>query len=322
MKRQVKVILTSLLVGSMVLGLASCGGAKKSESDKGFTLSNEIEGKEYEITYDKVPERAVSVAGFTTEMMLSLGLEDKMVGYSYQDNEVPEEYADAIAKVKNLAKENPSQEVLLNEKPDFLTGWVTAFNDKTFPPQFCEDNGIKIYVPRVEYPNATMDTVYEDYKNLGKIFGVEDKAEKQVSKMKKEIAEVEEKVKDEKPVKVFIYDSGEKEPFTASAGLPTDMIKKAGGENVFAGEKDNWLNVSWEKVVEANPDQIIITKYNVSDDANAKKEFLMNNPALKDVKAIKDGNVFIMGLSEIIGGPRNPGGIKTMAEHFHPEAFK
>lgn len=307
----------------MILGLAACGGeGSKGDSEKGFTLSNEIEGKDYEVTYDKVPERAVSVAGFTTEMLLSLGLEDHMAGYSYQDNEVPEEYAAAIAKVKNLGKENPSQEALLNEKCDFITGWVTAFNDKTFPPKFLEDNKIKFYVPRVEYPNATMDTVYEDYKNLGKIFGVEDKAKEQVEKMKKEIADVEEKVKGKDPVKVFIFDSGEKEPFTASAGLPTDMIKRAGGVNVFAGEKENWLNVSWEKVVEANPDQIIIMKYDVSDDADGKKDFLMKNPALKDVNAIKNNKVFIMLLSDVIGGPRNPGGIKTMAEHFHPDAFK
>lgn len=296
--------------------------SEKAEAAGAVTISNEVGEKSYDVTYDSAPKRAVSVAGFTTEMMLALGLEEQMAGYSFQDNEILPEYADALGTIKCLAEGNPSQEVLLAEEPDFLTGWVSAFSDKNFSPEFCEENGIKIYVPRVEYPNATMDTVYEDYRNLGKIFQVEEKAEEVISGMQDAISAVQDKIKDKEKVSVFIYDSGEDAPFTASAGLPTDMIDKAGGVNVFAGTEKNWMGVSWEEVVAANPQYIIIMQYDMSDDVEGKENFLKNNEALKDIDAVKNDNIFILGLSDVVAGPRNTTAIETMAKEFHPDCFE
>ncbi|MCY3035213.1 TroA family protein, partial [Aerococcus mictus] len=146
------------------------------ESGYPFTVQNELKGQTYEQTFDQSPERAVSLSGFTTEMLLALGLEDKMVGYAYQDNEVLPEYKEALSQVKELSDQNPSKEVLIASQPDFVTGWTSSFSDKNFPPQFLNDNQMKFYVPLSEAPNATMDTVYQDFQNFGRIFAVEDRA--------------------------------------------------------------------------------------------------------------------------------------------------
>lgn len=53
------------------------------------TINTELGGKEYDITYSEVPQRVVTLANFTTEMLLELGLSDKIVGYGYMDNEDP-----------------------------------------------------------------------------------------------------------------------------------------------------------------------------------------------------------------------------------------
>ena len=43
-----------------------------------FSVENEIDGVVTEVVYDKIPEKAVSLAGFSTQMMLALNLgEDK-----------------------------------------------------------------------------------------------------------------------------------------------------------------------------------------------------------------------------------------------------
>ena len=217
-------------------------GTESAASDaENVTIDNEIDGTNYEVTYDKVPERVVTLAGFTTEMLMSLGLQDKIVGYGYMDNEISEEYADAFSKLKCLSDGNPSQEALLAENPDFLTGWASTFSEKNFPKSFCDDNDIALYVPRVEHAPATMESVYQDFENLGKIFKVEDRANEIITDMKDRVAAVQDAVKDEEPVSVFVYDSGEDAPFTASAGLPTDMITLAGGKNIFEGSDSNWM---------------------------------------------------------------------------------
>ena len=204
------------------------------------TINTELGGKEYDITYSEVPQRVVTLANFTTEMLLELELSDKIVGYGYMDNEVPEEYAEEFSKLTCLSEaSNPSQEDLLAAEPDFLTGWYSTFSDTNFPYDFCEANGIVPYVPRVEYAPATIDAVYEDFTNLGEIFQIQDKAEKIVTDMKTRIDAVQTAVSEKEPVSVFVYDSGEDAPFTASAGLPTDMIELAGGKNIFADTESN-----------------------------------------------------------------------------------
>ncbi len=319
-------VLLVALVLVLCVALAACGGEKKegaaSPSPQAVTISNTIDGKSFDVTYDAAPAKAVSVAGFTTEMLLALGLEESIAGYAYQDNEVLPQYKEAYDKLKNLSKENPSKEVLLSVEPDFLTGWVSAFSQKNFPQSFCDENGIKIYVPKVESPNATMDVVYEDFANYGKIFRVEDRAQKVVEEMKAKIAAVEEKVAGEKPVPVFLYDSGEDTPLTASAGLPTDMIKRAGGKNVFAGTEKNWMDVSWEAVVKAAPEVIIVMQYDASDDVAGKIKFLKKSAALKNVPAVKNNRIFVLGLSDVVAGVRNTTAIEKMAQEFHPSCFK
>lgn len=310
-RRLTALALTAALIGSMNVSPVMAD----------VTIRNTIDGKTEETTFTDVPQRAVSLSGFATQMMLALGLEDKMVGYGYMDNEIPDKYKDAFSKLTCLADGNPSQEQLLAVEPDFLTGWASTFSEKNFPLSFCDENGIKAYVPQVEYAPASMESVYKDFENLGSIFGVEDRAKEIVSDMKNRVQAVQDAVKNENPVKVFIYDSGEDAPFTASAGLPTDMISLAGGKNVFADTKSNWTSVDWEDVINANPDYIIVMDYIASDPIQDKINFLKSDDALSNITAIKNNNISVIGLTDVTGCYESVDAIEQMAKTFHPDCF-
>ena len=186
MKRQWKKVTALGLAMACVLPMAASAET---------TIHTELNGTEYDIEYTKVPERVVTLANFTTEMLLELGLSDKIVGYGYMDNEVPEEYAEEFSKLNCISEtSNPSKEDLLATEPDFMTGWYSTFSEKNFPYDFCEENGITPYIPRVEYAPATIESVYEDFTNLGAIFGVEDKADEIVTDMKNRIEAVQKAV--------------------------------------------------------------------------------------------------------------------------------
>ncbi|MDO4648903.1 MAG: ABC transporter substrate-binding protein [Eubacteriales bacterium] len=313
-KKQMMAAILTAAMGISLLGSAAVSAA--------VTVPNTIDGETVDVTYDKVPERVVSLAGFATEMLMALGLEDKIVGYGYMDNAISPAYEEAFAKLENLADGNPSQEVLLGVEPDFLTGWASTFSDKNFPQSFCADNDIMTYVPQVETPPATMESVYTDFENLGEIFQVQDRASEIVTDMKDRVAAVQEAVKDEEPVTVFIYDSGEDAPFTASAGLPTDMINLAGGKNIFEGTEKNWMSVDWESVIDADPEYIIVMDYLASDPLQTKLDFLQNNEALADLTAVKNGNIFEIGLTDMTGCYLSVDAIEKMAAKFHPTCFE
>lgn len=119
-RRLTALALTAALIGSMNVSPVMAD----------VIIRNTIDGKTEETTFTDVPQRAVSLSGFATQMMMALGLEDKMVGYGYMDNEIPDKYKDAFSKLTCLADGNPSQEQLLAVEPDFLTGWASTFSEK------------------------------------------------------------------------------------------------------------------------------------------------------------------------------------------------
>ncbi len=246
-----------------------------------------FEGKE--VTYDHIPEKVVSFNLHTTENLLSLGLGDKIIGKAYNNAEVLPEYKEAFDKIPVLAEKYPALEVVLGAGPDFVYGRSSAFGEKGVASvdSFVE-NDIMPYVSKATYTSgATMEDTYADYEFLGKLFGVEDKANEIISNMKAQIASVEDKVKDTKRAKVFVFDFGVDDAFTCGRSLESDIISKAGGENVFGNIDKTWVRVSWEEVVAADPEIIVINDYGKTTAAE-KIQSLKDNPALADVKAIKN----------------------------------
>ena len=288
---------------------------------QGITITQNVEGIDYDITYDKVPQRAVSLSSWTTEMMLALGLEESMVGTAYQDNEILPEFKDAYNSVPSLSEANVSREKMVATAPDFLTGWASDFKEKNHNPKFCEENGIKMYVPKCENALVTMDTVYEDFTNLGKIFQVENRATQIIKTMKSKIEDIENKLPKEKIPKVFIYESGADAPYTPVGALPSEIVKKAGGQNIFADSDKAWATVGWEDVVANDPDYIVVMKYDSHDDYAEKMDTLHNNPALRDITAIKENNIIEIPAADLLPGVRNVRAIEQLAKAFHPEVF-
>ena len=103
------------------------------------------------------------------------------------------------------------------------------------------------------------------------------------------------------PVRVFVYDSGEDTPFTAGLyAMPTALIEAAGGKNVMDNFRKSWGTVTWEEVIDRNPEVIVIVNYgNVT--AEQKREFMMTNPAFAEIDAVKNGQ-----LKEIIRDEMKP----------------
>ena len=71
---------------------------------------------------------------------------------------------------------------------------------------------------------------------------------------------------------MFDYDSGTSAPFTGPGlSMPNALITDGGGTNIFAGLKQSWTSVSWEQVVAADPQCIIINNYGTPTAAQKEK---------------------------------------------------
>ncbi len=302
-------------------------GAQGAAGEAAFNVS--IENCGFTQIFTAPPERAVSLTQHTTEIMLALGLQDKMVGTAYLDDAILPQYEAAYNKIPVLSDKYPSREVLLGAAPDFvISGFASAFErpENAGPREDLLALDIHSYLStgacRERVGPLTMDDIYIDFLNLGKIFDVEERAEEVVASMKREVEAVEAKVGalDEK-LRVLLYDSGEDKAFTAACcGSANLVVEAAGGINLFNDLEGNYKSASWEAVVERDPEVIVLIEAGWSTSAE-KEQILLTNKALADITAVKNKRFVIVPFSSTSPGVRVPTLITTLAKAFYPDKF-
>ncbi|WP_284164720.1 ABC transporter substrate-binding protein [Frigidibacter sp. SD6-1] len=291
-----------------------------------FAFPVTVQSCDRDVTFDAAPTRAISNDVNLTEMMLVLGLRERMVGYTGISGwkTLDEEMRADVVELPELSARYPTKEVLAAAEPDFFfAGWnygmkvggeVTPETLAAFDIAVYELTESCIHIgPKAR---SSMDDMYNDILNLGKIFGVEAKAEELVNGWQARLAEVTATVDRSAPLRVFVYDSGEKAPFTAGAyAMPTAMIEAAGGVNIMADLEKSWAEIGWEPVVERNPEVVVIVNYGEVT-AEQKIAFMKANPALSDIDAVKNDRFVVLEYVEATPGPRNIKAVEKLVAGF------
>lgn len=281
-----------------------------------------------EVTFQAAPKHAVSHDINMTQMMLALGLTSRMAGYSGITGwkSVTPQMASLLDGLPELASKYPSVETLLDANVDFFfAGWdygMRVGGDLT--PSTLQPLGINVYELTescafvMKRPAATLDDTYNDLRNLGKIFDVQDRANTLIAQMQAQVDEVQKDLPEHKP-RVFLYDSGEDRAMTSGRlGMPQALIEAAGGRNILDDVDASWTRVNWETVVERNPQVIVIVDYSEIT-AEQKQQFLLNNPALQAVDAIKNQRFIVIPYVQATPGIDNVLAVQTLAKGFHGE---
>ncbi|QHF37242.1 Vitamin B12-binding protein [Pseudomonas fluorescens] len=281
-----------------------------------------------EVTFKQAPKHALSHDINMTQMMLALGLKPRMAGYSGISGwkAVTPEMQSILEGLPELAAKYPSVETLLDANVDFLfAGWdygMRVGGDLT--PQTLQPLGINVYELTescafvMKRPAATLEDTYNDLRNLGKIFDVQDRANALIADMQNQIAEIGKNLPAEKP-RVFLYDSGEDRAMTSGRlGMPQALIDAAGGHNILDDVDASWTRVNWETVVERDPQVIVIVDYSEIT-AEQKIRFLQNNKALQSVDAIRNQRFIVIPYVQATPGIDNVLAAATLAKGFHGE---
>lgn len=318
-------ILRSLLRRSFTLVLL-LGSAHALAEATHYPLT--IQSCNREVTFQQAPKHAVSHDINMTQMMLALGLKPQMAGYSGVSGwkAVTPDMQTLLDGLPELAAKYPSVETLLNANVDFFfAGWdygMRVGGDLT--PQTLQPLGINVYELTescafvMKRPPATLEDTYNDLRNLGRIFDVQDRANALIGAMQARVAEIRQGLPAEKP-RVFLYDSGEDRAMTSGRlGMPQALIDAAGGRNVLDDVEASWTRVNWETVVESNPQVIVIVDYSEIT-ADQKIRFLLNNKALQSVDAIKHQRFIVIPYVQATPGIDNVLAVATLAKGFHGE---
>lgn len=266
-----------------------------------------------EITIDKMPERIVSLAPSNTEMLFSLGLDDRIVGVTDYCN-YPEE---AVAKPRVASYQTPNMEKLISVRPDII--FAEAYHEKTVLPAL-----EKLSLTVVVSSAISKDTILYDIEMFGKINNKQKEAADLLQELKEKINAISSKTqnlsREERPSVLHIIWF---QPIwtMGSNTYINDLIYLAGGTNVFADEFEGSRIVSLESIITANPQIIIVTGMATAGDAmyNAVK----SETRLNSIDAIKNNRLYKFSNADLIErpSPRIALGLQELARLIQPEIF-
>lgn len=278
-----------------------------------------------DVTVAKAPERVVTIKSTATELLLSLGLGDKIVGVGFQDGPLPNDLAAAGANLKVLADKLPAQEVVLETEPDFVYGgWESNFAaDGAGERPALAALGVASYVApaacrTIKPPKLTFDALFGEIAEMGAIFDVESAATALIDKQKAELAGL---APDSRGLTAVWYSSGTKAPYVgAGSNAPAMIMEAVGLKNIFAGTDEGWFAASWEAVVDANPSVIVLVD-SAWNSAAQKKKLLAENPITSKLDAVVHERYLIIPFPASEAGVRNVPAALDLAAQLKALAF-
>ena len=228
------------------------------------------------------------------EMLLGLVPENRIAGLSGKINE-DKEISNIVDKAKKFPKVEGNEEVLMSLEPDLII--VADWLSKRIT-DIGAITGAKVYFYKT--PNS-----YEEQKklirDLANLVEEKENGEKLIKNMDDRLKALQNKItknyKGAKP-RILMYTS-----FGTTSGKNTtfsDMVKLINGVNVVAEAGiDGFKDISKEKVIELNPDIIIVPIAKKYDNINKISKLFFEDPSFKNVKAIKNKKVYFIQYKDI-----------------------
>ncbi|MBG6214450.1 MAG: putative F420-0 ABC transporter substrate-binding protein [Cryobacterium sp.] len=263
------------------------------------------------VTVTAAPKRIVSIKSSATELLLALGLGDRIVGSAFLDGPLPESLAPAGAGLNVISDFLPGQEAVLGLNPDFIYGgWESNFSaDGVGDRNALAALGVGSYVSPAAckgdfMPNPlTFDSVFTEIDEAGKIFGAEPAATKLVRTLQDDLAGLTPSTA--QTTTALWYSSGTTSPYVgAGIGSPEMIMEAAGLTNIFADVSDTWTSVGWESIIAANPSVIVLVDATWNT-AASKIAQLESDPATRVLDAVKNQRYIILPFAATEAGIRN-----------------
>lgn len=324
-RRATTAAVTVPIAALLFAGCASGSAAEQHDTDataagaaSGFPLT--IDNCGTEVTFESAPERVVTIKSSTLELMLALGLEERVIGSAFSDGPVPADVAAAASGVEVLSDKVPSQEVTLAAEPDLVfAGWESNLTAEGagdrdtlaklgvasyVAPAACKGEG---YMPNP----LTFDEVFREFEEAGAIFGVPDAATELVASQQAALDAIE---PSDAGLTALWYSSGDDTPFVgAGIGAPQMIMQAAGLENIAADVADTWTSMGWEAIVAANPDVIVLVDaaWNTAEHKIAQLE---SNPATAALPAVQQQRYVVVDFPATEAGVRNVDAVASIVE--------
>lgn len=265
-----------------------------------------------------LPQRIVSLAPSTTEILFDLGLGSKVVGVTRFCDEPAS--ASAIAKVGGLMDAN--YEAIVSLKPDL----VVMLNSQRDARRELE----KMNIRTLATPHETIADIHESIRLIGAACSVEPAATRLRIDLIRRTKSIQQAVQGRTRPRVLIcvgrdLDSGQLSGLYIAGrhGFYEEIIEAAGGVNAFEDEKIAYPQLAAEGVMRLDPDVIVDLVSMIKPTGKSAEQIARQWEPLRTVGAVRHHRVYvIVGNHALRPGPRYIQFLEELAQILHPEAFK
>ncbi len=304
MKKYVVVKYTFLLclLASLFLFLMPASGQSNSFP---VTLTDD---SGIEITILEKPARIISAAPSNTEIIFTLGLEEKLVGRSEFCN-----YPLEAAKITSIGKMSPlNLEKIISLDPDLILSYG-GFQLKDIPR--LRELGFNVLVIQSE----TIPEMIEGIKLIANACGVLEKGKEIITQIQDRIDWItfQAKISSRQKPKIFVGSNFDTIYSPGNNTLFHELITLAGGDNIV-GHLQGWTKISPELVAEKQPDIIIVPTGIMNPEEISKLEQdIINHPGWSNIPAIKNKQIYTVDEDLFYrAGPRLIDGLELLYEVF------
>ncbi|REE94511.1 iron complex transport system substrate-binding protein [Paenibacillus taihuensis] len=261
-----------------------------------------------ELTFQKAPERIVTLLPSETEVVYAIGAGSSVVGVDDFSN-----YPKEAASVTRIGGMDADIEKIVSLKPELVLASYTmgqAVVDKL------RSLGIQVYATDPKTYDAVMDKI----KQIGAILDKSSEAEAVAKHMADVREQVASAVKDAPKPNVYLeFSPG----WTVGKGEFLDeLITLAGGTNIATNQ--GWYEIDPEAVVKSNPEDIIYASMTLKEgEKNPILTAIETRPGWSTINAIKNKQVFEVDQDPLTRvGPRLAEGLLEVAKKLHPDLIR
>lgn len=324
---------SSSLAASALL-IAGCGNVTQADVSAG-PASNDVSypatvvncGRD--VAVGAAPERVVSLHPSITEMLIQLGVGDRVVAQA-QDalGEPSPELADEVNAIESISSDTPpDKETLISQTPDLvLSGTEYEFNTEMGFASYddLEGLGAASFVATggcaERRSDGTVEDTFTDLEFLGEVFGVQERAAELEAAARAELAELAKSIAGEPPVRAAqVYVEGGK-LYAIGGAIEVDVLRLAGGESVFTGGDGLFSDffaaeVGPEAVLAKDPDAFV---FSVNNAKHEKETMDYLTSTFPETSAVREGRLVAVDNTFIQPGTLAAiEGVRVVAEGLH-----
>lgn len=242
--------------------------------------SNESNENKVTNSSDKKVVVATSVA--VTEILDKLGVE--VSGVPTTSYELPKSVKNAT-KVGNPM--SPDLEIIKSLNPTCVVSVDTLGSD--FEKKFTENN-----IPSKFVNLSNVDGLKKTILELGKEFDKKEKADEIIEELEKKEKELTLNNKKNDEEVLILFGAPGSVMVSTDLSYVGNLVKIAGGNNIFESETSSFMQVNMEEIIKRNPDKILIMTHAVPEEAKKTVEEEFAKESWKQLDAIKNNKVYYL----------------------------